>query len=68
MMKESSTLWHPVGMSFDHKRSVVFTDGRVVSGSIRFHLNVEDMWLRDQKNKAGISYSHWAYTDELTAL
>lgn len=67
-MKANSLFWHPLTEPFDRKRPVVFTDGKLISGSIRFMIGVEDMWLADQKKKAGISYSHWAYTDDLISL
>ena len=60
-----NNVWHPVTEPFDHKKTVVFSDGKIISCTMRFMLNVEDFWLKDQYKKIGIHYTLWAYSEDL---
>ena len=50
---------------FDHEKTVVFSDGKNISGTMRFMINVEDFWLKDQAKKKGVHYTMWAYSEDL---
>lgn len=58
-------IWHPVTEPFDHEKTVVFSDGKNISGTMRFMINVEDFWLKDQAKKKGVHYTMWAYSEDL---
>ena len=65
---DMSKIWHDITEKFDRSRFIVFTDGTRITNGKRFLINVEDMWLRDQKEKEGIEYNKWAYEDEIISL
>jgi hypothetical protein len=65
---QRKAVWHPIEEKIDLRKSVLFTNGSVISSSMRFMIDVVDFWLRDQEKKAGIKYDRWAYADELLPI